>query len=61
MYNEFMKDCLSRTMSLNDVAIKYGIELEDVLPTYLAYKEKYTQEQVNNIMEEAYYNDATTM
>lgn len=60
MYNEFMKDCLSRTMSLNDVAIKYGIELEDVLPTYLAYKEKYTQEQVNNIMEEVYY-DTTTM
>lgn len=60
MYNEFMKDCLSRSMSLNDVAIKYGIELEDVLPTYLAYKEKYTQEQVNNIMEEVYY-DTTTM
>ena len=57
MHNEFMKDCLSRTMSLNDVAIKYGIELEDVLPTYLAYKEKYTQEQIDEVMEEVYYGN----
>lgn len=55
MYNEFMKDCLSRTMSLNDVAIKYGIELEDVLPTYLAYKEKYTQEEIDEVLNEVYY------
>lgn len=54
--NEFMRDCLSRTMSLNDVAIKYGIELEDVLPTYMAYKEKYDQEEIDNIMEEVYYD-----
>ena len=54
--NEFMRDCLSRTMSLNDVAIKYDIELEDVLPTYMAYKEKYEQEEIDNIMEEVYYD-----
>lgn len=54
--NEFMRDCLSRTMSLNDVAIKYGIELEDVWPTYMAYKEKYEQEEIDNIMEEVYYD-----
>lgn len=53
--NEFMRDCLSRTMSLNDVAIKYGIELEDVWPTYMAYKEKYEQEEIDNIMEEVYF------
>ena len=61
MYKEFMKDCLSINMSLNDVAIKYGIEIYDILPTYLSYKEKYTQEQVNSIMDEVYNNDAKTM
>lgn len=54
--NEFMRDCLSKTMSLNAVAIKYGIELEDVLPTYRAYKEKYEQKEIDSIMEEVYYN-----
>lgn len=54
--NEFMRDCLSRTMSLNNVAIKYGIELEDVLPTYMMYKEKYEQEEIDNILEEVYYD-----
>ena len=53
---EFIKDCLSRKMSLGDVAIKYNIDVEDVLPKYLKEKAKYTQSELNSIMEEVYYD-----
>ena len=53
---EFVRDCLDRNMSMLDIATKYGIEIEDIVPTYYMYKEKYTQEQIDATMEEVYYN-----
>lgn len=52
---EFIKDCLSRSMSMLDIAIKYDIDIEEILPTYMTYKEAYTQEELDNIMKEVYY------
>lgn len=52
---EFIRDCLSRSMSMLDIAIKYDIDIEEVLPTYMTYKETCTQEELDNIMKEVYY------
>lgn len=54
----FLKDCLSRRMSLSDVAVKWNIDIDDVFTKYLEEKAKYTQEQIDNIMEEVYYGNA---
>lgn len=51
----FIKDCLSRRMNLNDVAVKWNIDIEDVLTKYLEEKAKYTQQQIDDIMNEVYY------
>lgn len=49
----FIKDCLSRNMSLHDIEVKYGVT--DVLGEYQKRKRMYSQEQINSIMEEVYY------
>lgn len=51
---EFIKDCLSRSMTLHDIEVKYGIS--DVLGEYLKHKKMYSQECINKIMEEVYYD-----
>lgn len=53
---EFICDCLSRNMSLHDIEVKYGIT--DVLGEYQKRKQMYSQEQINQIMEEVYYGNA---
>lgn len=56
---EFIKDCLSRNMSLRDIEKKYGVM--DVLGEYQKRKQMYSQEQINQVIEEIYYNDTSRM
>ena len=53
---EFIKDCLSRKMSLRDVATKYGITLDDVLDRYCRERSKFTDAEIEAIMYEVYYD-----
>nr|DAU44049.1 MAG TPA: Translation initiation factor IF-2, N-terminal region [Caudoviricetes sp.] len=52
---EFVKDCLSRKMSLRNVANKWNITLDDVMDKYHEERSKLTDEQVERIMNEVYY------
>lgn len=52
----FIKDCLSNKMSLRDIQNKYGID--DIWAKYHEERAKYTEEQINNIMEAVYYVNA---
>lgn len=51
---DFIKDCLSRNVSLHEIEAKYGVT--DVLGEYQKRKQMYSQEQINSIMEEVYYD-----
>lgn len=51
----FIKDCLTRRMSLSAVAVKWNIDIDDVFTKYLEEKAKYTQQQIDDIMNEVYY------
>lgn len=52
---EFIKDCLSRKMSLKAVATKYGIEVDDILERYHEERAKYTDEEIAQVMNDVYY------
>lgn len=52
---EFIKDCLSRKISLREVANKYGITLDEVMDKYHEERSKLNDEQVERIMNEVYY------
>lgn len=52
---EFIKDCLDRKMSLRDVATKWGITLDEVMDKYHQERAKSTDEQIERIMNDAYY------
>nr|DAM36800.1 MAG TPA: Translation initiation factor IF-2, N-terminal region [Caudoviricetes sp.] len=52
---EFVKDCLSRKISLRNVANKWNITLDDVMDKYHEERSKLTDEQVERIMNEVYY------
>ena len=52
---EFVQDCLSRKMTLRQVADKYSITLYDVMDKYHEERSKLTEEQVERIMHEVYY------
>lgn len=49
----FIRDCISRSMSLHDIEVKYGIT--DVLGEYQKHKKMYSQDEINNAMNEVYY------
>ncbi len=51
---QFIKDCMSREMSLRDIEKKYNIS--DVLCKYLEIKKMYSQEHIYKIMNEVYYD-----
>ena len=53
---QFIKDCLSRNMSLRDIEKKYHVT--DVLDEYRKRKQMYSQEEINKIMEVVYYGNA---
>lgn len=52
---EFIKDCLSRKMTLREVANKWGITLDEVMDKYNQERAKFTDEQIEVIMNEVYY------
>lgn len=52
---EFVRDALSRKMTLRQVADKYGITLDDVMDKYHEERSKLTDEEVDVIMNEVYY------
>lgn len=52
---EFIKDVLSRKMSLKQVCKKYEITIDDILERYQQERSKFTDEQIEVIMNEVYY------
>lgn len=52
---EFIKDCLSREMSLRNVATKWGITRDEIMDKYHQERAKLTDEQVERIMCDVYY------
>ena len=55
MSKEFIKDCLSRELSLNEISLKYQIGVSDILDEYKASKLNYTDDEINKLMYEVYY------
>ncbi len=53
---EFIKDCLSRKMSLKAVAAKYDIGVDDILERYYQERAKFTDEEIDEVMQNVYYN-----
>lgn len=53
--SNFVKDILSRDMSLKQVASKYNISVDDILEKYHQERAKYTEEEINQIINEVYY------
>ena len=51
----YIKDCLSRKMTLREVANKWGITLDEVMDKYHQERAKFTDEQIEVIMNEVYY------
>lgn len=51
---QFIRDCLGRKLSFKDIEKKYGVD--DVLTKYLEVKKLYSQEEIDAIFEEVYYN-----
>ena len=56
---QFIRDCLGRKLSFKDIEKKYGIA--DVLTEYMKVKKLYSQEEIDAIFEEVYYNDTSRM
>ena len=52
---QLVKDVLSRKMSLKQVCKKYDITIDDVLERYQQERSKFTDEQIEVIMNEVYY------
>lgn len=52
---EFIKDVLNREMSLKQVCKKYDIAMDDILERYHQERAKFTDEQIEVIMNEVYY------
>lgn len=53
---QFIIDCLDRRMSLRDVATKYNMNVDEVFDRYLKAKSKYSNEQINEVLNNVYYN-----
>lgn len=53
---EFIMDILSRSMSLKQVCQKYGIAMNDVLERYHQERAKFTDEEIEEVMQNVYYN-----
>ena len=56
---QFIRDCLGRKLSFKDIEKKYGIA--DVLTEYMKVKKLYSQDEIDAIFEEVYYNDTRRM
>lgn len=53
---EFIMDILSRNMSLKQVCQKYGIAMNDILEHYHQERAKFTDEEIEEVMQNVYYN-----
>lgn len=51
----FIKDILSRDMSMKQVCKKYNVAMDDILERYHEERSKYTDEEIEEIMSEVYY------
>ena len=49
---EFVKDCLNVKMTLQDVATKYGMTMDELVERYQQERAKYTDAEFNKIMSE---------
>lgn len=54
--SNFVKDALSREMSLKQVCQKYNVAIDDVLERYHTERAKYTDDEIQQIMNEVYYD-----
>lgn len=54
--SNFVKDVLSRKMSLKQVCQKYNVAMDDVLERYHMERAKYTEDEIQQIMNEVYYD-----
>lgn len=52
----FVKDVLSREMSLKQVCQKYNVAMDDVWERYHMERAKYTDDEIQQIMNEVYYD-----
>lgn len=52
---DFIKDCLNRKLTLREVAKKWGITLDDVMDKYHEERSKYTDDEIEEVMNEVYY------
>ena len=53
---EFITDILSRNMSLKQVCQKYGIAMDDILERYHQERAKFTDEEIDEVIQNVYYN-----
>lgn len=53
--DQFVRDCISREMSLRDVAKKYHMKIEDVYQQFQQARMRYTKEEIEAIIDEVYY------
>jgi hypothetical protein len=51
----FIKDILSRDMSMKQVCKKYNVAMDDILERYHEERSKYTDDEIEEIMSEVYY------
>lgn len=54
---EFIRDILGRTMSLKQVCKKYDITMDDILECYHQERSKYSDEEIEQVMQEVYYGN----
>lgn len=52
---EFIRDCLSRNMTMLQVATKWCIDVCEIIDHYNEERAKFTDEQIEVIMNEVYY------
>lgn len=52
----FVKYVLSRETSLKQVCKKYNVAMDDVLERYHMERAKYTEDEIQQIMNEVYYD-----
>lgn len=53
---DFVRDILSRDMSMKQVCKKYNVATDDVLERYHVERAKLSEEEVQRIMNEVYYD-----
>lgn len=54
--DQFIVDCLDKTLSLKSVATKHNIPIDRIFDEYQARRKAYNYQEILNCMEEVYYN-----